>query len=344
LRGAAVAAVPLNHISKGDSPVKNFQYWVSMFSDETYLENIVDNARRLAAHHREHSGLAALEAEAGALGRDTEAVFDLVEERLDLATVRTILDAERAAFQGTQTYSSKFNGYSTGTQTAMALARARNFISLVIAIDPHLLRLAKRRRDGDSRSVSFAGTANSLRVLKGTMRARIWTLQPITDADDIAAIDRAATPGEPFELRAGETRRLTSYETLEYLPSDTSILMLITQMSEGESPMSFVCDADTGRIRSTQAIGQAPSRLQMLSSLLRISGRMDAWDPIRDLLEHELHFVRWHAMRELLALDAPRALPDLMRLMESDPQPSVRRAARAALAIVSSHLETVRAA
>ncbi len=315
-----------------------------MFADEAYVTNILDNAKRLAAHHRDHSGLAALEAEAGALGRDEEAVFNLVEATLDLPRVEQILAAERTAFAGTDTYSSKFNGYSTGAQTAMALARARNFISLIIAIDPHLLRLAKRRRDGDSRSVSFAGTANSLRILKGTLRARIWTLKPIGDSDDLAALGRAATPGEPFELRAGEVRRLSSYETLEYLPGDTSVLMIITQMSEGDSPMSFVCDADSGAIRSTQAIGQAPSQLQMLASLLRISGRMDAWDSIRDLLDHELHFVRWHAMRELLAMDPARALPDLMRLMETDPQPSVRRAARAALSLVDAHLETARAA
>jgi hypothetical protein len=324
--------------------MKNSEYWISMFSDESYVTSIVDNAKRLARHHREESGLAALEADGGALGRDSETVFDLVEATLDLPRIQQILAAERAAFSGTETYSSKFQGYSTGAQAALALARARNFISLLIVIDPHMLRLAKRRRDGDARSVSFSGTPNSLRILKGILNARIWTLRPIGDSDDLAAIDRAATPGEPFQIRAGETCRLSSYETLEYLPGDTSVLLLISQMSDGDAPMSMVCDADTGRIRSTQAIGQAPSRLQMLASLLRISGRLDAWDAIRDLLDHELHFVRWHAMRELVAMDPARALPDLLRLMESDAQPSVRRAARATLALVDAHLENARAA
>jgi hypothetical protein len=324
--------------------VKDRNQWLEMFRDENFLTNVVENAKRLALHHREQSGLGALEEEAAKLGRDYERVFDLVESRLDLPTIGQIITAERDAFAGTDTYSSKFQGYSTGAQSAMALARARNFISLIIAIDPFLLRLAKQRRDGDSRTISFAGTPNSLRVLKGNLRARIWSLTPISDGDDLAALDRAASPGEPFELRTGEGRRLSSYETLEYLPGDSGVLFLITQMSEGEAPMSVVCDADTGRVRSTQAIGQAPSRLQMLASLLRLTGRMESWDAIRDLLDHELHFVRWHAMRELLALDPARALPDLMRLMETDRQPSVRRAARTALAIVNAHLETVRAA
>lgn len=324
--------------------MKNSEQWLTMLRDERYVTNVIESAKKLAVHHRERSGLAALEAEAGALGNDSGRVFDCVEATLDLAKVEEILAAERRAFEASDTYSSKFQGYSTGAQSAMALVRARTFISLAIAIDPFLLRLAKRRTNGDSRTVSFAGTPNSLRVLKGTLRARIWTLVPITDSDDLAALGRAATPGEAFDIEAGTTTRLSSFQTLEYLPGDSRVLMLITQMSVGEAPMSFVCDADTGRIRSTQAIGQAPSRLQMLSSLLRMSGRIDAWDAIRDLLDHELHFVRWHAMRELLALDSRRALPDLVRLMETDPQPSVRRGARAALDLVNAHLATVQAA
>ncbi|KQN25436.1 hypothetical protein ASE86_04135 [Sphingomonas sp. Leaf33] len=317
---------------------------MSLFRDEAYVANVVDTAKRLATHHRDHSGLGALEKAAAGFGDDATRVFDLVEQTLDFEAVATILDVERGAFAASSTYSSKFQGYSTGAQSAMALARARNFISLVVAIDPHMLRLAKRRIDGDTRSVSFAGTPNSVRVLKGTLTARVWTLSPITDSDDLAAIDRAATPGQPIELQAGDVCRMTSFQTLEYLPSPGPVLMLISQMSDGEAPMSVVCDADTGRIRSTQAIGQAPSRLQMLSTLLRMSGRTDAWDAIRDLLSHELHFVRWHAMRELVALDPGRALPDLLRLMETDPQPSVRRCARRTLDLVNAHLAETRAA
>lgn len=324
--------------------MKNTDHWLALFEDKAYVDGVVENATRLALRHRDESGLAAVEAEAGGCGNDAGRVFDLVEAHFDLPRIERMLTVERDAFAATETYSSKFQGFANGAQTALAIARARDFIALLVAIDPFQLRLAKRRTPGDRRTITFAGTPNSVRVLKGNLRARIWSIPPFSDSDDLAALGGIAAPGAPFDLAAGDNCRVSSFETVEYLPGADPLLLLITQASDGEAPMTVVCDADSGRIVSTHAIGQAPSRLQMLSTMLRMFGRADAWDAIRDLLDHPLHFVRWHAMRELVAFDPARSLPDLTRLMEHDPQPAVRRCARATLAIVNAHLDTARAA
>jgi HEAT repeat protein len=66
-------------------------------------------------------------------------------------------------------------------------------------------------------------------------------------------------------------------------------------------------------------------------SLLRIMDRTDAVPLLREILGHRHFYVRWHAMREFLALDAEAALPSLRAMARSDPHPEVRAAAAQAL-------------
>ncbi|GGI77157.1 hypothetical protein GCM10007973_12570 [Polymorphobacter multimanifer] len=318
--------------------MRNGSDWQTMLRDADYEAEVVAKARALGVHHRDASGIAALEKQVAALGDDAAASFEAVEDFFTLSRVREVLAAERAAFADTRTFASKFQGFSTSSQTAMAVARARNFITLLVAIDPHMLKIGKQRRPGDKRSVSFSGTPFSMKLLRGTLPVRRWVLTPCDDTTDLGAVGRMASPAMPEVMVAGETIRLGSFETVEYLAGGTAALLLITQMSNGEAPVALTCDADSGEVRSTQAVGQAPSRLQMLASVARMFDRDDAWDAVRGLLDHPLHFVRWHALRELIGMDAGRALPDILRLMESDPQPAVRRGAGTALAMVNAHL------
>lgn len=318
--------------------MKNGSKWQEMLRDPAYVAATVEKARALGVYYRDESGIAELERQVVGFGDDAPASFDAVEAFFSLDRVRMILAAERAAFADTSTYSSRFQGFSTASQTAMSVARARNFIALLVALDPQMLKLGKRRVTGDERSMSFSGTPFSLKLLRGTLPVRQWRMPVCDDTTDLAATGHRAWPETPRVMHEGDVLRVGSFETVEYLAGGTPALVLITQMSNGTSPMAMTCDADSGRVRAVQAVGQAPSRLQMLASVVRMFDRHDGWEAVRELLDHPLHFVRWHALRELIGLDAGRALPDILRLMETDPQPAVRRGARTALAMVNAHL------
>jgi HEAT repeat protein len=69
----------------------------------------------------------------------------------------------------------------------------------------------------------------------------------------------------------------------------------------------------------------------MMASLLRVMDRADAVPVLREMLASPHFYTRWHIMRELLALDAEAAYPDLKRLAAQDPHPEVRAAARQTL-------------
>jgi HEAT repeat protein len=69
----------------------------------------------------------------------------------------------------------------------------------------------------------------------------------------------------------------------------------------------------------------------MMVSLLRTMERDDALPLIEEALASPHFYTRWHIMRELIAMDAERALPLLRRMAADDPHPEVRATARQTL-------------
>lgn len=74
----------------------------------------------------------------------------------------------------------------------------------------------------------------------------------------------------------------------------------------------------------------------MALTLLRHLGRTDAAPLFAEATQADDFALRWHAMRELVALAPAAALPRLTAMAAADPHPEVRRAAQATLALFKS--------
>lgn len=116
----------------------------------------------------------------------------------------------------------------------------------------------------------------------------------------------------------------------------SDIVMLRATLRSGQSALRREYDAESRMLVGVASNDEGASRSQMLLTLLRIEGRRDAAHCFVDALEAEPHFLRWHAMREYLALDPVAALPHLLRLAASDPHDEVRLAARATLGAIEA--------
>jgi hypothetical protein len=116
---------------------------------------------------------------------------------------------------------------------------------------------------------------------------------------------------------------------IDHAASDIVYLKAGTQI--GAAPVSVEYDSDSHVFVGASGADEAGARVQTMVSLLRLLDRQDAAPAIEEALKHPHFYVRWHAMREFLALDAERALPSLRRMAASDPHPDVRAAAGATL-------------
>ncbi|MGV3730958.1 MAG: HEAT repeat domain-containing protein [Sphingopyxis sp.] len=95
-------------------------------------------------------------------------------------------------------------------------------------------------------------------------------------------------------------------------------------------------DLATGRLAHVSASQRDASFRTTALTLLRPLARPDAAPLFVNATQADDFALRWHAMRELIALAPAAALPRLTAMAGADPHPAVRRAAQATLALFKS--------
>jgi hypothetical protein len=190
-----------------------------------------------------------------------------------------------------------------------------------------MLAAKKAFRRGPA-SIAFTGGSNLFRYVRsGNALVSFW------EAPRIAAGFRAEDAGR---CRLVERRRIGdgeeflvdgSYQSFVVEHADGDIFYLQATIQTGAAPLTAEYDSETLAFVNATSTDEASSRVQMMATLLREMDRTDAVPVLRRMLNSPYFYTRWHIMRELLALDAEAALPDLQRLATEDPHPEVRSAA-----------------
>ena len=194
-------------------------------------------------------------------------------------------------------------------------------------------------------SIAFTGVSNLFRYVKsGNALVSFW------EAPGIGGGFRAEEAGQ---CRLVGRRRMEDGEeflvdgrsesfVVEHATGD--IVYLQATIQTGAAPLTVEYDSETLRFVNATSTDEESSRVQMMATLLREMDRAEAVPVLRELLKSPHFYTRWHIMRELLALDAEAALPDLRRLAAADPHPEVRAAARQTLELFFSDESALREA
>ncbi|HEY5722168.1 MAG TPA: HEAT repeat domain-containing protein [Allosphingosinicella sp.] len=206
-------------------------------------------------------------------------------------------------------------------------------LSILLALTtPDALAEKRRSRNGPA-SITFSGQRSIFRFLKpGGAVVSFWEAPPIAEGFTAEANARCRKTGER-RIADGETIRVDGRSqsfVIEHAVSDMVYVQAVT--TAGAAPVSVEYDADSSSLAGASSTDEIGSRIQMMVSLLRLLDRRDAAPVIRKCLASPHFYVRWHVMREFLALDADLALPSLREMAESDPHPEVRAAATQTLA------------
>lgn len=173
-------------------------------------------------------------------------------------------------------------------------------------------------------------------VRAGGVRLRLWRAPAIpADRADVAAA--RCMPVSSIALADGAVHRIDGRTDAQLITAPKSdIVTLTATIRAGAAPYMREFAAATGELVRLSALDDGSSRSQMLLALLRHAGRADAADCF-EMATHDACFsARWDAMREWLALDAPRAAPRLAEMSRHDPHADIRLAATATLAQVEA--------
>lgn len=194
-------------------------------------------------------------------------------------------------------------------------------------------QLAAKKIGKNGGSVNFNGQVTILKLIRaGGATLSFWEAPPITGAFSAANPGTCRRVGER-KVADGEVLvidgRSQSY-VIEHAAAN--LLALQAAIKTDQAALSVEYDAVTGAYLGCSAVDDSDSRIQMMATLLRKLGGGDAaFAAIAPFLDHPRFFVRWHAMRELLGIDARAAQPRLAAMAVRDPHPEVRTAAQATL-------------
>lgn len=206
-------------------------------------------------------------------------------------------------------------------------------------------QLAAKKSAGAGGSINFNGQVTVLKFVRaGGATVSFWEAPRI--GEDFAA-PRAGTCRQTGRRRIADGESLVidgraqSY-VIEHATSN--LLVLQAAIKADQAPLAAEYDAASGAYIGCSATDDAESRLQMIATLVRKLGHREAFAAIAPLADHPRFFVRWHAMRELLGIDALAALPRLRAMAAKDPHEDVRKTARAALDQIEQRLAKKEAA
>ncbi len=175
-------------------------------------------------------------------------------------------------------------------------------------------------------------------VRGGMARMRRWRTAAL--APDFSATDAAPCVELPTTMLSDGQVMLHDGRTDGHLivAADGDVVAITVTVKQGAAPlMREYRVADGGFVRAASA-DEAASRMEMLLTLLRVSGRADAGARFDAASHHPAFHLRWAAMREWLMLDARGARDRLAAMGRGDANAEVRAAAAATLGALDRRL------
>lgn len=175
-------------------------------------------------------------------------------------------------------------------------------------------------------------------VRAGGATLRRWRTEPVTP-QFTAALAAPCTPLDPVALADGAMLRVDGRTDGQLATGATSAMVTLTAtIRTGAAPLMREYRVADGALLRVGSGDEAASRVEMLLTFLRESGRADAGQRFAEATRDPAFQLRWAAMREWLALDARAALPRLREMAASDPHGEIRASARVTLATLRTRL------
>lgn len=242
--------------------------------------------------------------------------------------LREDLVCELESIAANSLYAPPLHVISEGSFKGLTLYSGPEALVAVTTVDRADFIHSKVGSGTTQRSVTFSGLDGYIRFIKsGGLTITRWH-SPLVGANTELGAHLTCHKGETTKVRDGDEIRMAGgTETIIFDSCDTSFTMLQISRRKPRAPVVPEYEVSTQRLIACSAADQKSSRLQMLSSLVRLLDG-PASPALHDRLSrHEDHFVRWHTMREWLSSKPADARLRLEEMAADDPNPQVRQVA-----------------
>lgn len=209
-----------------------------------------------------------------------------------------------------------------------------------IALSVTIICAAELNRLPLPATVVMPGRVTLTRYIRaGKARMRRWRTEP-AGPDLSAAGAASARELAPSMLEDGALIRQDGRSCGHlFVGAESDIVALAATIKPSAAPLIREYAIADGSFVRAACADEAASRIEMLLTFLRVSGRADASAIFDSASRHPAFHLRWSAMREWLMLDAQAARNRLAEMCTHDPNAEVRAAAAATLPRLDRRLE-----
>jgi hypothetical protein len=302
------------------------------------IDSLAREWRLGPVHQRFTAAMADLPAESSsAVSTAVTALF------ADDVWVERLIDTLTSALRDDPYFEPPFSSVSSEIHSGILVYEDRH-VSIAAGVTTAEALAAKKDVERQAISINFTGFVSVLKfVSAGDAYLSFWEAPVITGGFTAREAGQCRRTGGR-QIRDGEILvcdgRFQSY-VIEHARSNMVIVQATVKADQ--APLLVEYDATSHEYVGCSATDDSSSRIQMITTLLRKLGRVDAFAVIASFLDHADFFVRWHVMRELLGIDPQAALRHLQRMAVADPHPENRAAAAKVLAMLPD-LQTKKAA
>lgn len=249
--------------------------------------------------------------------------------------IDALISEELRRFADRPLYATTAKTIDSDALTGIVLFDSEQLRVSLVSIGPIAHRIKKGRKSKPRASgVTMQGTDSVIRFIKsGNSTLNLWSAEPFNREDPLSFREMQQQPSK--KIIDGDTLFLEGGSSgMSIASCDSPVLFTIATHNTPRTAVNVHYDME-GQLHSFTAADMKSSRVQLLATLIR---ELD-WHPGVDHLiaiakEHPDHFVRWHAMREAIALDPGTSDPHLNRMIDQDKHPQVREVAAKTLALI----------
>jgi len=225
-------------------------------------------------------------------------------------------------------------GHSTEFAQRIVIESNTEFDASIDIIDAHSLKRYKQKSKENlqARGIPFYGRKTYTYVLRSSgLRISHWA----HDANMVELRDTACYPEGMTSPSDGCLIEKAGNRTFMFESADSNAILITIEIKREPYPAQLIFSALDKKLKFQNPADEVDSRVQLMLSLLSRMGCRKAIPLMKTFLFHPRHYLRWHAMQAILALDALEVLENLQTMAEEDESAEVRRAANQTLAMIN---------
>jgi hypothetical protein len=201
-------------------------------------------------------------------------------------------------------------------------------------VDAHLLNRYKRKSKQNlaSRGIPFYGRRTfTFFVRSGGIQLSHWTHDAtMMDLKDSVCVDDGETSASDGLLLKKNQRQVFMFESAE-----SNAVLISIEFKQDPFPAHLIFSAKDRTLKHQNPSSELDSRVQLTLSLLSKMDCRSAIPLMKRFLSHPRYYLRWHAMRAILALDALTVVDELKEMADHDENEEIRAAAARTLTMIS---------